>query len=167
MHVARLFLQWPLTAWRRKLNVKVLVALAANDSELEISTFPNVERSFVYKVRKELVSGDDVASVMRRKEHSQQSDFVRMPDFVQQLQAIVSDDPGKSMRSIAKEPQVTKSTIRLAVHEDLRYHFYDMSSGHFMPDKTRHNRLLQSKRLLSTLKSMKCPFFFSPPPPDW
>lgn len=122
----------------------VLVALATNHSELEISTFLNMARCFVYKIKKELVSsGGAVASVAMRNEHSQQSD-VRMPDFAQVLQAIANDDPGKSMRSIAKELQVRVNVrlVVLTVHEDLRCHSYVTKRLQFMPDKILQNRLL-------------------------
>ena len=46
----------------------VIVAIHANHSDLEISQFLNVARSFVHKVRRRLeVSDDNVESVAKRK----------------------------------------------------------------------------------------------------
>lgn len=131
----------------------VLVALDVNHSDSEIATILNVARSFVLKVRKELVTHrGDVSTMAKRKKHSQQTDVVRTAEFVQQVQETIIDDPSMSMRSIAQHLQVTESTIRCVMHGDLRYQSYVMRRGQFMSDKTRENCSVRSRRLLNELK---------------
>ena len=69
----------------------VIVAIHANHSDLEISEFLNLARSFVHKVRRELeVSNGNVQSVAKRKTHKARSDTVRTSQFVQQVQGIIA-----------------------------------------------------------------------------
>ena len=53
---------------------------------------------------------------------------------------------------MAKDFKVSKCTIRRVVHEDVRYKSYVMRSGQFISEKTKENRLIRAKRLLSKLK---------------
>ena len=56
----------------------VIVAVHAKHSNLEISQFFNVTRSFVHKVRRELEASDgNVGSVVKRRKHKPRSDSVR------------------------------------------------------------------------------------------
>lgn len=143
----------------------VLVALAANHGDSEIADFLNVARSFVFRIRKQLlVSGGNVSSAAKRKKYSPRSDIVRKVEFVQQVQGIINENPSKSMRAIANQLLVSESTIRRVVHEDIRYKSYVMRRGQFMSDKNRENRVIRSKRLLNKLKHPEEPnmlWFFS------
>ena len=56
----------------------VIVAIHAKHSDLEISQFFNVTRSFVHKVRRKLEASDgNVESVANRRKHKHRSDTVR------------------------------------------------------------------------------------------
>ena len=132
----------------------VIVALAAKHSDLKISNFLHVARSFVHKVRLELEGCDgNVSPVAKRKKHSQCSDTVRTPEFIRNVQNIIDENPGRSIRSIAKELQVSEWTIRTVVHQDIRYKSYVMRKGQFISAKTQENRLMRSKRLLNKVKN--------------
>ncbi|XP_011068611.1 PREDICTED: uncharacterized protein LOC105154645 isoform X1 [Acromyrmex echinatior] len=131
----------------------VIVAIHANHSDLEISEFLNLARSFVHKVRRELeVSNGNVQSVAKRKTHKARSDTVRTSQFVQQVQGIIDEDPSKSIRAISRDLQVSECTIRRIVHEDIRYKSYVMRKGQFMSARTREQRFIRAQRLLSKLK---------------
>ena len=111
----------------------VIVAIHAKHSDLEISQFFNVARSFVHKVRRELeTSHGNVESVARRRKHKPLSDTVRTPQFVQQVQGIIDEDPSKSIRVISRNLQVSECTIHPIVHEDIWYNSYMMRRGQFM-----------------------------------
>lgn len=58
----------------------------------------------------------DMVTVSYRKRHCQISDIIKTPEFVSSVDKI----PRKSMRSLARELQVDKTTIRCVVHEDFR-----------------------------------------------
>ncbi|KYQ51498.1 hypothetical protein ALC60_09371 [Trachymyrmex zeteki] len=100
----------------------VIIAIHANHSDLEISQFLKVARSFVHKVRRELEASDDnVKSIAKRKKYEARSDRVRTSQFVQQVQGIIDKDPSKFIRAISRDLQVSECTIRRIVHEDIRY----------------------------------------------
>lgn len=120
----------------------VIVAIYANHSDLEISQFLKVARSFVHKVRRELEApDDDVENVAKRKKHERRSDSVRTPQFVQQVQVIIDGNLSKSIRIIARDLHVSECTIRRIVHEDIQYKSYAMRRGQFMSAQTRDQRL--------------------------
>jgi len=122
----------------------VIVAIRAGKKESEITTFLNVARSFLYKVRKELVASvDEISTVSERKKHSKQN--------------IIDNDGVKSMRSIAKELQVSDWMIRKVVHEDLRYKSYVLRRGQFLSEKTEKNGLIRCKLLLTRVKKPEEP----------
>ncbi|XP_046868909.1 uncharacterized protein LOC124461437 [Drosophila willistoni] len=131
----------------------VIVALYANHTDLEISNFLKCARSFVYKVRCELkASGGNAEPVSKRKKHEERSHTIRSAEFVQKVQAIIDEDPSKSIRALAKDLNVSDGLIRRVVHEDLRYKSYVMRRGQFMSDKTREQRVIRSNRLLNEIK---------------
>ena len=143
----------------------IIIALKSEHSDLEIANFLKVARSFVHKVRKELEASDgNVSPVAKRKKHCQRSDTTRTPEFIRHVQNIIDEDPRKTIRSIAKDLQVSEGTIRNVVHKDIRYKSYVMRRGQFMSERTQESRLIRSKRLLNKLKHPQEPgmlVFFS------
>ena len=115
----------------------VIVAIHVKHSDLEISQFFNVTRSFVHKVRRELEASDgNVESVAKRRKHKPRSDTVRTPQFVQQVQDIIDEDLSKSIRAISRDLQVSECTIRRIVHKDIRYKFCVTSRSQFKSVQT-------------------------------
>ncbi|XP_014484223.1 PREDICTED: uncharacterized protein LOC106749367 [Dinoponera quadriceps] len=131
----------------------VIIIIHANHSDLEISRFLKVARSFVNKVRRELEASDgNVASVAKCKKHEARSDKFRTSQFVQKVQGIIDEDPSKSIRGISKHLQVSECTIRRIIHEDLQYNSYAMHRGQFMSAQTREQRFIGAQQLLNKLK---------------
>ena len=75
-------------------------------------------------------------SVAKRRKHTPNSDTVRTPQFVQQVQNIIDEDLSKSIRALSRDLQVSECTIHRIVHEDIRYKSYMMRRDQFMPVKT-------------------------------
>ena len=99
----------------------VIIAINAKHSDLEISQFFNVTRSFVHKVHRELEASDsNVESVAKRIKRKPRSDTVRTSQFVQQVQEI---------RGISGDLQVSEYTIHHIVHKDIQYKCYVMHSS--------------------------------------
>ncbi|KAK8380611.1 hypothetical protein O3P69_016895 [Scylla paramamosain] len=88
----------------------------------------------------------------RRKHHSRQSDTIRDAEFVAQLQAMVDEDPSQSMRSIARELQVSEGTIRKCLHEDIRYKSYKMHKGQLPSIKMQENCFKKTKKMVNKLE---------------
>lgn len=76
----------------------------------------------------------------RTNKHSQQSDISRNVELVQQVQGIIDENPGKSMRAVANQLHVMR---RL-----------------FISNSTRENRVIRSKRLLSNIRHLGRPTMF-------
>ena len=74
--------------------------------------------------------------------------MARSPDFVQKLQK-VRKDPGKEIRSLAREMNVGVATMKLALNEDPRYYFRNRRMGQFLTSTARNNRLKKAKKKTS------------------
>ncbi|KAK8390563.1 hypothetical protein O3P69_010330 [Scylla paramamosain] len=82
-------------------------------SRSKISELLKVTEQLVRTVRRELISSNyDCEGAAERKHHSRRSDTVRDAEFVTQLRAMVDEDPSRSMRSIARELQVSEGTMQ-------------------------------------------------------
>lgn len=89
---------------------------------------------------------------------------IKTTQFIQQIQAIVDENPSKSIRALARDLKVSEGLVRRVVHEDLRYKSYVMRRGQFMSAQTREQRTIRGKRLLNKLKHPEAPnmlWFFS------
>ena len=87
-------------------------------------------RSFVNNVHLELEASDGyLESFDTRRKHKPRSDRVRTPQFVQQAQDIIDEDPTKSIRATSRDLQVSECTISRIAHDDIRYKFYVMRRG--------------------------------------
>ncbi len=53
------------------------------------------------------------------------------------MQEAINDDPGRSMRQLAEELEVSEWLIRKIVKEDIRYRSYSLRRGEFMSAATK------------------------------
>jgi hypothetical protein len=134
----------------------------------EIMSYGNIKRSTVYDVKKKfdkfIASGGSADQFLTaRKVHKRRSDY-KGTALAADLEELISRDPGRSMRSLALELDVSRTTVRKIVLEDLRYKSYAMRRGHFMSAATKARRLDKAKRLLTKIKHPIVPnplIFFS------
>ena len=68
-------------------------------------------------------------AVARRKQHNRRSDCVRKAEFLENLQKKVLEDPAIGIRALSRELNVSASTMKLALNEDLRYYSYKCRRG--------------------------------------
>ena len=91
--------------------------------------------------------------VVKRKAKSKGATrTVRDTAFITMVQSIIDNDPGWSMRSIARELDVGESTVRRCVYEDLRYKSYAMRTEQLLTEKAKKKRESRGKKLLNKLK---------------
>jgi DNA-binding Lrp family transcriptional regulator len=86
-----------------------------------------------------------------RKSHKRRSEALD-DDIVATLQNLVDEDPGRSMRSLARELGISEKTVRKKMTEDIRYKSYALRKGQFMSEGTKERRLEKAKMLLNRLK---------------
>ena len=79
-------------------------------------------------------------------------------DIVDNIQALIDEDLGRSMRGIARELNVSEFLLRKIVKEDIRYKSYALRRGQFMNAATKERRAARSQLLLNKIKH--------PPAPD-
>jgi len=136
--------------WKRH---AVLMLISAGHESKLISDMLKVAESFVRKVKRELIDSNyDFEAVAARKEHARRSDTKRDEDFVAQVQEMVNNDPGQSMRALARELNISEKTVRVCMMEDIRYKSYKMRKGQLLTEKMQENRLKKSKKLLNKLR---------------
>ena len=136
--------------WKRK---SVLFAIRAGHDNATIAKFFDLTTTWVWKIRNQLEeSGGDYEAVAKRSTHQTRSDCLRTAKFVDKVKNVISKDPGKSMRAIAKDMKTSEALIRKCVSEDLRYKSYKMRKGQLLTAKAKEKRLKHSKKLLNKLK---------------
>jgi len=74
---------------------------------------------------------------------------------INRIQEIINEDPGKSMRYIVKEMNMSDETIRKIVAEDIRYRSYIVRRGQFITQQTKERLFEKVKNLLAKLKNSK------------
>ena len=137
----------------------VLQALRAGRTPAEINEFLRVPRSTVYRIARRVRAqqggedGEDQGEVTpeRRKRESGPG-RKRTPAFLQQLQALIEEDPMKSLRQLARELDVSPFLVRQAVLEDLCFKAYVLRVRQLIIDRMKAKRLMIGKKLLSSLK---------------
>ena len=139
----------------------IVIGLRAGRTPREIADFNNLPRSLCYRVRSEfnekLSAGEDAEDIsVERRPHRRRSDSLRTSEFIEQVQNMVDEDPGRSMRSLARELQVDEKTVRNCVHEDIRYKSYALKRRQFMNEATKERRADKAARLLCKLKHPQC-----------
>ena len=89
----------------------------------------------------------DYEAVARRR-----SDCVHTAKFLENLQKKVWEDPGIGIRALSHELNVSDSTMKLALNEDLCYYSYKHHRGQLLTEKACENHLTKGKKLMSNVK---------------
>ena len=91
--------------------------------------------------------------VVKRKAKSKGATrTIRDTAFITTVQTIIDNDPGRSMRSIARELDVGESTDRRCVYEDIRYKSYAMRARQLLRETAKQKREYRGIKLLNKLK---------------
>ena len=91
----------------------------------------------------------DYEAVDRRKQHNRRLDCVHTVEFLKNLHKKVLEDPDIRIMALSREFNVSTSTMKLALNEDLRYYQYKRHIGQLLTEKARENCLTKGKKLLS------------------
>ena len=94
----------------------------------------------------------DYEAVATKKQHKRRSDSARSAEFLETLKQNVLEDPSIGIRALSRELNISPSTMKLALNEDLRYYSYKRRKGQSLTEKARENRLTKAKKLLSKVK---------------
>jgi hypothetical protein len=79
-----------------------------------------------------------------RKAHKKRSDSLGV-DIVARLQELVDQDPSRSMRSLARELNISEFVVRKKMAQDIRYKSYALRRGQFMSQVTKEHEAGEGK----------------------
>lgn len=84
----------------------------------------------------------------KRKRRSDAHDEV----LIDNVQHLINEDPGRSMRGIARELTISEFLVRQIVKQDIRYKSYALRRGQFMNEATKARRAQRAAALLNKFK---------------
>jgi hypothetical protein len=136
----------------------IVSGLRAGQMVKEIMDFANIKKSTVYDVKKkydEFIASGGFPDTFKiaRKIHKRCSDY-KGTALVEDLQELVSRDPGRLIRSMGQEMNVSRTTVRKMVSVDLHYKLYTMRRGQFMSEATKTRCLEKAKKLLARVNHL-------------
>jgi transposase len=140
----------------------IVTGIRAGRTKREIADFNNISYNTVKNFAREYYNfieegGQDEEFDVKRKKHLRRSDSHSV-EIVENVQEAINYDPGRSMRQLAADFEVSEWLIRKIVKEDIRYRSYSLRRGQFMTAATKKTLYEKAAALLSRLKH--------PPAPD-
>jgi hypothetical protein len=139
-----------------KVHAIIISGLLAGRSVKEIVKFHNLKRTTVWDIKRHYDTfiasrglSEDFSA--ERKTHSRRSDAKDII-IVACLQELVDQDPGRSMRRLARELGISEASMGNKMAQDTRYKSYAFRQGRFMNEATKERRLAKAKLLLNRLK---------------
>ena len=131
---------------RRRLTVGEL--LRAGQSAKEIITITGYPNSTVYRAVAALRAGGDAS----RCPHAPRADRKRKPRFLNGLRMSVKANPRTSMKILARDRHVSKSTISRAIREDLGMRSYVRKRLNLLTERAKEIRRERTPKVLNLLK---------------
>ena len=107
----------------------------------------DVASQFVAAEEDEAGSGDAA-----RKSHDRSMSRKRSLDFIESLEKLVEEDPSQSTRNLAAKLDVSGTTIRQAIKEDLRCKSYRLKVRQRLSEEMKAKRVERCSLLLTSLK---------------
>ena len=140
----------------------MVMGFRAGRTTKEIAEFNLIPLSTVKCFKKSwekyLEEGGDADSFdIKRKPHKRRSDAFQ-EDMINNIQAMIDENPGRSMRNIATELKISDWSVRRIVKQDIRYKSYSLRRGQFMTEATKEKRCERAQKLVN--------FFKHPPAQD-
>ena len=134
----------------------MVTGIRAGRTNREIADFNNISYNTVKNFAREYhkfieEGGQDDDFDVKRKQHRRRSD-AHSQEMVDRVQELINEDPGRSMRKIAEDLEVSEFLIRHIVKEDIRYKSYSLRRGQFMTEATKKTRYEKAAALLNRLK---------------
>jgi len=133
----------------------IIEGLRAGRSKTEIIRFFGFPRSTVYDVAAKYLASEASekgSANPTRKSHSKEKS-VRTPAIIERAQELISEDPGLSLRKLAKILGVSETTIRRIAEEDLHFKSYVIKVRQTLSEAAKVNRVARCNLLLCSLKN--------------
>lgn len=122
--------------------------LRAGLTPTKVATQLGISRCAVYKIKKKLES----TGTMQRKPGSGRPRSVRTKSMINKVKRRIQSNPVRSMRKMAKELRVGRSSMQRIVKNDLRMKSRARVKVPLLTKAQRESRLQRSKALLNNIK---------------
>ena len=122
--------------------------------QLMLSTDPSydnmtlkMEIRTVQRLRAQLNASDDLLEVVEQKDTARKT---RTKEFIEKVQEIIDETPQRPIRQIARDLDVSHTTVNACVKEDLKCRSYRRQISQILTEKTKNLRQIKSVRLTSS-----------------
>ena len=137
----------------------IISCLRAQKTVNEIVSYHNFKRETVRDIKRKFdahiaAGGLPEEYACKRKKHRKRSDTLG-DKIVNDMEDLIRENPGRSMRSLARELNIDEKTVRNKVKEDIHLKSYALRRGQFMSQATKERRFEKAKLLLNRLKRVK------------
>jgi hypothetical protein len=117
---------------------------------ISANTMKNFAREYLNLIEQ---GGQDEEFDIKRKQHRCRSDTSSM-EIVEKMQEAINKDPGRSMRKLVEELEVSEWLIRKIVKEDILDRSYSLRRSQFMTAATKKTHHKKASALLNRLRHL-------------
>ena len=125
-------------------------------AQKQIATIVGCHLATVYRIQRSLLDGPRL-----RKPGSGRPRSARTPKVIRSVSDKVRRNPIRSIRKLAKEAYILKTTMHRLVTDDLKCSSRARVQRHLVTNRIKQLRLERSKRLVSALKKKHAIIVFS------
>jgi AraC-like DNA-binding protein len=136
-------------------RVTIINCLRAGRTHKEIADFTGIPLRTVQRVAAQHAAAEEAEAgsyTAERKIHDRTRE-IRTPQLIDRVQMRVLEDPSITINELAREFEVSETTMRRLVHEDLRYSSYVLKVRQMLTENAKIRRLERCRLLLSSLKN--------------
>lgn len=134
-------------------RASILESLRAGRTPQQIIEWFGYSKTTVYNLAKRFNENHDKDNInAKRKSHIKRSDSKRNETFIADLKEKIDADGSKSMADLAKEMIVAKTTICVAIKQDICYKSYVLRRRQLLTEKLKSSRKIKAQALLNDLK---------------
>ncbi len=129
----------------QKIRTSIASGLHAGRTVAEIVKFNNLSKSTIKRVKSQydaFITGGDLTEdfKMNREEQKRRSNTLDAATIAD-IQQLVDQDPGMSMRSTARELGLSNLTVQKKMALEIQYTTYALRRGQFINAATKERRL--------------------------
>ena len=135
---------------RRCAAVQLMLSTDPSYDNRTIASTLKMQIQTVQRLRTQLNASDGPLEVVEWKDTARKT---QTKEFTEKIQAIIDETPQRPIRQIARDLDVSHTTVNARVKEDLKCRSYRRQTSQILTEKTKNLRQVKS--------------FRPPPPPTW
>ena len=132
---------------RRCATVQLMLSTDPSYDNRTIASTLKMQIRTVQHLRAQLNASDDPLEVVEQKDTTRKT---RTKEFIEKVQAIIDETPQRPILQIARDLDISHTTVNACVKEDLKCRPYRCQTSQILTEKTKNVRLIKSVRLPSS-----------------